>query len=151
MAGLLTPEALAWIGKSEPPATEQVTRREIRKYAVATGQRVQKFLDGDEAPPMFHAHFFQRIAPLADLQEDGQVPDPLLPPLPLQRVMAGGRDVEFHRPIRPGDTLSATRTLVELYEKQGRTGPLIFMVVEMRVVDGNGRPVVTERRARILR
>lgn len=151
MAALLTPEILAWVGKSAPPVTETVSRREIRKYAMASGQRVKKFLDGDEAPPMFHSHFFERIVPLEELETDGHVPDPLMPPLPLHRVMAGGREMEVHRPIKPGDTLTATRTLVELYEKEGRTGPLIFAVVQMKVVDDKGEPVITDRWTRILR
>jgi hydroxyacyl-ACP dehydratase HTD2-like protein with hotdog domain len=151
MAGLLTSEALAWIGKSDPPVTEVVTQREIRKYAMATAQRLKKYLEGEEAPPLFHSHFFQPLAPLGELQVDGHVMDPLIPPLPLHRVMAGGRETEFHRPIRAGDSLTATRTLAELYEKEGRTGPLIFVVVELRVSDSRGRPVVTERYTRILR
>ena len=151
MAGLVTPEALSWIGRAAPPITETVTRRDIRKYAVATNQRLPKYLAGDEAPPMFHAHFFQEIVPLDAMQPDGQAPNELTPPLPLKRVMAGGRDVTIHRPIMPGDTLTATRTLIELYEKEGRTGPLIFVVIEMRVTDPSGEPVVTERRTRIMR
>lgn len=151
MASLLTPETLAWIGRSATPVTETVTRREIRKYAAATEQRQRKYLDGDEAPPMFHAHYFQEIVPLDEMQSDGQSPNELTPPLPLKRVMAGGREIEYHRPIVPGDTLTATRTLVDLYEKEGRTGPLIFVVIEMRVTDRDGKPVVTEKRTRIMR
>ena len=151
MAALLTPETLAWIGKSAPPVTETVSRRDIRKYAAASGQRLKKYLDGDEAPPMFHSHFFERIVPLDQLEPDGHAPDPLMPPLPLHRVMAGGREIELHRPIKPGDTLTSTRTLLELYEKEGRTGPLIFAVVRMSVVDDARKPVITDRWTRILR
>lgn len=151
MAGLLTAEARSWLGRSAPPITETVSRREIRKYALATGQRQEKYLRGDEAPPMFHAHYFADLVPLEEMQPDGQQPNELTPPLPLKRVMAGGREIEYFRPIVPGDTLTAKRTLVELYEKEGRTGPLIFVVIEMRVTDQQGKPVVTEKRTRIMR
>jgi hydroxyacyl-ACP dehydratase HTD2-like protein with hotdog domain len=151
MAGLLTLEARAWLGRTAPPLTEMVSRREIRKYSIATGQRLPKYLHGDEAPPMFHAHFFQDLVLLEEMQPDGQSPNELTPPLPLQRVMAGGREIEYFRPIVPGDTLTATRTRVDLYEKDGRSGPLIFVVIEMRVTDAQGKPVVTEKRTRIMR
>ena len=39
MSDLLSEELLANIGKQAPPRTEVVTRRDIRKYAIATGQR----------------------------------------------------------------------------------------------------------------
>ncbi|HYW92553.1 MAG TPA: hypothetical protein VFA95_08870 [Gammaproteobacteria bacterium] len=50
---LLTREMRAAVGRSLPPVTVEATRREIRKYAVATGQRLARYLRGDEAPPLF--------------------------------------------------------------------------------------------------
>lgn len=151
MAVLLTPELLDWIGRSAPPVTETVTRREIRRYAVATDQRLARYLDGDEAPPLFYSRFFHAIRPLDELQPDGHVADPLMPELPLQRVMAGGNETTFHRPIRPGDTLTAHRTLTDLYEREGRSGPLIFVVFRLTVTDAEQQPVVEERYVRIAR
>jgi hydroxyacyl-ACP dehydratase HTD2-like protein with hotdog domain len=148
---LLTPELLAWIGRSEPPVTEQVTRREIRKYALASGQTLSKYLNGDEAPPLFHSHYFDRLAPLDELEEDGHVPETIYPPLPLKRIMAGGREIEYFRPIRAGDVLTGTRSLFDLYEKEGKSGPLIFVVIQLRVTDQAGNPVVVERYTRIFR
>ena len=39
MSGLLSPELLANIGKTSAPRLELVTRKDIRKYAIATQQR----------------------------------------------------------------------------------------------------------------
>lgn len=39
--GLLTDEHRAWIGKSEPARSVEVSRRDIIKYSVATQQRQQ--------------------------------------------------------------------------------------------------------------
>ena len=55
---VLTPDLLANIGRKGPPRTEVVTRRDIRKYAIASGQRQRRFLDGDEAPPLYHVALF---------------------------------------------------------------------------------------------
>jgi hydroxyacyl-ACP dehydratase HTD2-like protein with hotdog domain len=151
MAGLLTPELLANIGRCSAPRLELVTRKDIRKYSIATSQRERRYLDGDEAPPMFYLALFWQVPSMDELSPDGVAVDPLLPEFPLKRAMAGGLHIDYHRPIRPGDVLMATRELSAIYEKQGSAGPLIFYEILMRVLDEGGQPVVTEKTTRILR
>lgn len=149
---LLTPELKAAIGRQLPPIEAEVTRREIRKYSAATGQRLQRFIDGDEAPPMFLFGLFLPVLPRDQLTPDGLPPETdLVPELPLKRVMAGGSEQTWHRGIFPGDRLVSRQTLVDLFEKQGSQGPLIFAVVENRVETRQGEPVMTERITRIAR
>ena len=148
---LLTPELLAHIGSQSEPQREIVTRRDIRKYAIATDNRQQKYLDGDEAPPMFHVPLFWDVVPLDQLSPDGVSIDTLLPKFPLERAMAGGLEIEYLKPILPGDWLTATRTLTDIYDKAGRSGPLIFYEVIMEIRDDDGELVVREKTTRILR
>jgi hydroxyacyl-ACP dehydratase HTD2-like protein with hotdog domain len=151
MSSLLTADLLAHIGRSTPPKTELVTRRDIRKYSIATGQRIQKYLAGDEAPPMFHIALFWDVVELDQLTPDGLSIDSLLPKFPLERAMAGGLKIDYQQPIFAGDVLIATRTLTDIYEKRGSRGPLIFYEVVMRVETESGEPVLTETATRILR
>jgi hydroxyacyl-ACP dehydratase HTD2-like protein with hotdog domain len=151
VTGLVTTELLAHVGRSSGPRREFVTRRDIRKYAIASGQRLRKYLDGDEAPPLFHVALFWDVVERDRLTPDGVSIDPLLPKFPLERAMAGGLSIEYFARIRPGDTLVATRTLTEIYEKQGRSGPLIFYVVVLDVCREDGIAVVRETTTRILR
>ena len=151
MSALLSDELLANIGRSALPQRELVTRRDIRKYAVATGSRQRKYLDGDQAPPMFHVPLFWDIVELDQLTPDGVSIDSLLPKFPLEKAMAGGLKIEYHRDIFPGDWLTAKRTLTDIYEKQGRSGPLIFYEVVMDVVNDDGELVIREKTTRILR
>ena len=151
MSGLIDAAAREWIGRSQPPVTVEVTRRDIQKYAVATEQKAEKYLNGDEAPPMFLFGLLRPVVPLDQLQPDGIARDAFLPDLPLKRIMAGGVDMKFHRPLRPGDVLTATRTLSDIQEKQGSTGPLIFLSYTLKVVDADGAPVVEETSTRIAR
>jgi len=44
MTALLSEELLSTIGRQSEPRREIVTRRDIRKYAVATGNRQRKYL-----------------------------------------------------------------------------------------------------------
>lgn len=144
MAELLTPEIKARIGTASPEIRVEVTRRDIQKYAVSTGQRARKHLDGDEAPPLFHFGYSMEILPPEQLRRDGIAEDKLIPPLPLKRVMAGNSDTTYHRPIRPGDRLVITRRLKDIYEKQGKSGPLIFVVTETLIETADGEPVLNE-------
>lgn len=151
MSSILTPEVKAAIGRSSAPHREIVTRRDIRKYAIATDNRQRKYLDGDVAPPMFHVALFWDVVELDELTPDGVSIDKLLPRFPLERAMAGGLEIEYCKPIRPGDWLTATRTLTDVYEKAGRSGPLLFYEVVMLVTDDDGEVVVREKTTRILR
>tara|TARA_R110002110_G_scaffold205066_1_gene416623 strand:- start:12385 stop:12840 length:456 start_codon:yes stop_codon:yes gene_type:complete len=151
MSGLLSEELLSTIGRKSEPQRELVTRRDIRKYAVATGNRQRKYLDGDKAPPMFHVPLFWDVVELDQLTPDGVSIDTLLPKFPLEKAMAGGLRIEYLKDIVPGDWLTATRTLTNIYEKRGRSGPLIFYEVVMDVVNDAGEPVIRETTTRIMR
>lgn len=151
MSKLLTDDLLSNIGRSAPPREEVVTRRDIRKYSVATDQRLRRFLEGDEAPPMYHVALFWDVVELDELTPDGVSIDSLIPKFPLERAMAGGLKIEYYKAIRPGDVLVATRTLTDIYEKQGSRGPLIFYEVTMDVVGEDGEPVLKQITTRILR
>ncbi len=151
MTSVLNDALLASIGRRGEPARELVTRRDIRKYAIATGNRQRRYLDGDQAPPMFHVALFWDIVELDQLSPDGVSIDRLLPAFPLEKAMAGGLHIEYHRPVYPGDWLTATRILSDIYEKHGRSGPLIFYEVDMDIVDDDGQLVIREKTTRILR
>ncbi len=144
MESLLTSEILACVGRSAPPRREVATRRDIRHYAMATRQSDPRYLSGEEAPPLYYTALFWPEGPLDTLRPDGLTTDMLLPSLPLQRVMAGGVRVRFERPIRPGDELVATRTIVDIREKEGKTGPLIFLETETRIETETGELVLIE-------
>jgi hydroxyacyl-ACP dehydratase HTD2-like protein with hotdog domain len=148
---LLTPELINNIGRQSEPQRELVTRRDIRKYAVATANRQKKFIFGDVAPPMFHLALFWDVVELDKLSPDGVSIDTLLPKFPLEKAMAGGLEIKYYKPIYPGDWLTAIRTLTDIYEKHGRSGDLIFYEVVMDIFNDNDELVVREKTTRILR
>ena len=152
MASFLTDEHRAWIGREDAPIQVEVSRRDIVKYSIATEQVLERYLSGDEAPPMFIFNLFGALRPIAELRPDGlQRGRGAGPKLPLQRVMAGGTELIQHRPIRPGDSLTGTHRIVDMYEKQGSQGPLIFTVRSLRVTDADGEPVLEEIQTSIAR
>jgi hydroxyacyl-ACP dehydratase HTD2-like protein with hotdog domain len=150
-SGLLSEELLSHIGRTSAPRTEIASRREIRKYSIATGWKKKEYLDGDVAPPLFHLALFWDMVELDQLSPDGVSIDTLLPKFPLEKAMAGGLNIEYFRPIKAGDVLVATRTLTNIYEKAGSQGPIIFYEVIMRVETEDGELVLTEKTTRLLR
>jgi acyl dehydratase len=53
------------------------------------------------------------------------------------------QEFQYHRPVRPGDILSATSRPGERWEKQGRSGWLLFSEWVTEYRDQNGELVVT--------
>ena len=151
MSELLTDDIRSWIGRASPPVKFEVSRRDIIKYSIATEQQQRKYLDGDEAPPMFLFGADRPLSALNELGPDGLRRDGLMPELPLKRVMAGGIRQRYHRTIRPGDALTITRRISNIFEKQGSSGPLIFVEYEITVVDDNDELVMSETQTRINR
>ncbi|WP_395620405.1 MaoC family dehydratase N-terminal domain-containing protein [Sphingorhabdus sp.] len=149
--GLLSDELLSCIGRTSARRTEIASRREIRKYSIATGWKKKEYLDGDEAPPLFHLALFWDMVELDKLTPDGVSIDELLPKFPLEKAMAGGLSIDYFRPIMAEDVLVATRTLTNIYEKSGSQGPIIFYEVIMRVETAAGELVLTEKTTRLLR
>lgn len=148
---MMTDEIRSWIGRADEPVRLEVSRRDITKYSIATEQRQEKYLRGDEAPPMFLFGADRPLAQINELGPDGLFNDGLMPDLPLKRVMAGGIKQRYHRAIVPGDVLLMTRSITDIYEKQGSSGPLIFVVYDLTVTTEDGEPVMQQTQSRINR
>ena len=52
-----------------------------------------------------------------------------------------GKDVEFVAPIRPGDKITLSSHVKEIYEKTGRSGSMVFVVVRSTVQNQKGEVV----------
>ncbi len=140
----ITAEARAYIGKSSATRVTEVTKREIRRFALAIGDDNPLYYDEDYAkktrhrgiiaPPSFYSAMQLEEEPLADLEASGlgnkmgirmEVPVPGFP-----GAVAAGRNIEWHEPIRPGDVISCSEKVTDIYEKNGKRGPMIFIITE---------------------
>jgi acyl dehydratase len=52
-----------------------------------------------------------------------------------------GKDIEIGAPVRPGDVLTASSTVHDIYEKTGRSGTMVFIVFRTRVSNQRGETV----------
>jgi acyl dehydratase len=60
---------------------------------------------------------------------------------PGTRGLNGGQRSWYFAPIRPGDVITCVATLVDAYEKDGRVGPMLFLVDESRWTNQRGELV----------
>ena len=56
-----------------------------------------------------------------------------------------GDDFEFLAPVQPGDTLTCREKVVDIYERQGRSGHLIFVVREKDFTNQHGELALVRR------
>jgi 3-methylfumaryl-CoA hydratase len=85
---------------------------------------------GTPLPPLWHWLYFLPLHRQSELGPDGHAQrGGFLPPVPLPRRMWAGSQFEFHAPLRIGDPVTRTSTIVDVATKQGRRGALVFVKV----------------------
>ncbi len=52
-----------------------------------------------------------------------------------------GKDVEFGVPIRPGDMVTVSAVVKDLYEKTGRSGPMVIVVIRFVLLNQRSETV----------
>ncbi|MDR5767730.1 MULTISPECIES: MaoC family dehydratase N-terminal domain-containing protein [unclassified Caballeronia] len=101
--------------------------------------------EGDALPPLWHWIFFRPIAKQSLIAEDGHpkkggfLPDLGLP----RRMWAGGR-LRFPAPVIVGERITRESTILNVSEKQGRTGKLGFVTVRHRIYRGDATAIEEE-------
>ncbi len=56
----------------------------------------------------------------------------------LPNALNAGVEHEYFRPIRPGDVISVTGKLIDIKEREGKTGPILFLTCERYYKNQNG-------------
>jgi acyl dehydratase len=109
-----------------------VTAEELIAYARKLGETEPAYVDetaarrGPDAGLVAHPSFVVKLRG-----------DRALPEFVVRQMRSGGfdagKDIEFGVPIRPGDTLSVRSSVHDVYEKTGRSGRMVFLVLRTEV------------------
>lgn len=161
---LITPEARAMIGQERTIDLGEISLRDLQRYAVAAQDSSPRYFDeeiarqtayeGIVAPPnMLTAIIGWQAGPADDeLGADGLARSPEQKiPLRVTRVMGGGQELEFHAPVRPGDCFTRTDRIVDISEREGRSGPVVITVTEQSYRNQRGEIVVICRSTSLAR
>ena len=147
----ITPAVRAVIGASNGPllACHPVEASEVRRFYQAVMDPAPRYWDerwakssrygGLVAPPAFPTHAFRRGPTEADPLDRMEEPDfdgntrsfRGLPPVevPLTRLLNGGYEYEFLRYARIGEPIYRSSSYLDIYQRAGRSGPMVFVVV----------------------
>jgi acyl dehydratase len=160
---VITEEARRWADREYPRFEMKVTATDIAKFAHATGESNPIHFDRQAAvaagypdvvaPTLFtyvvRMHASALVSP-DELEPDGS-PSSDVPPLTTRRAMAGETSVVFGDPVVAGDVITVEKRLANMYEKEGRSGPLVFVEMEFTFTNQRGDLVSRENFTRIYR
>jgi 3-methylfumaryl-CoA hydratase len=135
-----------WIGKTDTPVTDTVTAAPCAALSATLDRPADRPPVGTPLPPLWHWLYFLPLHARSDLGPDGHPKrGGFLPPVALPRRMWGGRQFDFISPIRIGDRITRTSTIVDIRQKHGRTGPLVFVKLRHDVRRGTeATPAIVE-------
>jgi 3-methylfumaryl-CoA hydratase len=96
-------------------------------------------------PPLWHWLYFLPTHRQSELGVEGHAElGAFLPPVTLPRRMWAGGRLEFADPLRVGDKAIRESRIADIKEKQGRTGPLVFVVVRHEIRTSRGLALAEE-------
>jgi acyl dehydratase len=156
---LVGPDALAMIGETIADAIGTVVKKEFQRWAASVGDRNPLYFDDSAAqaagyrevitPPMYLQHVALGVADLDTLRPDGMPGGGNSAAIPLPKCpkfMAGGEEWSFSAPVYAGDTLRATRTVVDVEQKHGRSGAFVLLSFVNSYVRERDQKTVAEAR-----
>ena len=133
-----------WVGRRRVQ-TDRVTETSARALAATLNREdLASLKPGDELPAIWTWLSFLQLATQTSLGPDGHPRrGDFLPPVPLARRMWAGSRCAFHAPVRVGDNLEKTSTILKVVEKTGGAGEMVFVTVR-HVIAREGEPLTDE-------
>jgi hypothetical protein len=123
------------LGVEHPVGTFPVTREMMAAFSRSTGETSPAYVgdgsgsDDIVAPPTF-CNIFASSVTRPDIKlEFGDI------------GLFAGQSIEPRAPVAPGDTLTATTKLKDVYAKTGRSGTMVFAVWQTSFANQRGETV----------
>ena len=160
---LIPPEAWKMVGEALGEATTGVIyAKETARFAHAVGDHNPIYVeeeaaraagyDGLVCPPTYLGYATAGSEPLSELRPDGLWKGGRQSvPLRVKRVMFGGEEWDFLRPVLVGDTITAVNRVKNLEEKSGASGRFVLMTRETTYTNQRGDVVARARQLGIAR
>jgi 3-methylfumaryl-CoA hydratase len=129
------------------PLTDWIGSKEVREEIVSEfpAQAAAAMLDldgeqmtrGNPLPPLWHWFYFLPKAARSRIDRDGHPKrGGFFPPVDLPRRMFAGARTRFNRPIAIGEPAVREGEILDVSEKSGKSGRLVFVTVRYRIRQG---------------
>jgi 3-methylfumaryl-CoA hydratase len=133
-----------WLGRTESRA-DVITPTPVAALSATLDREDPSPQAGDALPPLWHWLYFLPICRQSEVGDDGHPRrGGFLPPVPLPRRMWAGSRLQFHHPLRVGDTVSRVSTIVDVKHKEARSGALVFVLVRHEIRNAGGVALTEE-------
>jgi 3-methylfumaryl-CoA hydratase len=134
-----------WIGRTET-TEDQVTAAPIAALSATLDRDPARPALGTPIPALWHWLYFLPLARKSEIGPDGHGKrGGFLPPVPLPRRMWASSQLQFHQPLRVGDSIRRASRIESVNEKSGRSGKLVFVKVRHEIrANGGSEPALTE-------
>ena len=130
------------IGVESEPVTYEVEKGAIRKFAEAIGDANILFNDEEAARD---TRYGGMVASPTFLRSMSGGRARATVQSPYSAALDGGSEWEYFEPVRPGDRITVTQYLVDILEREGRLGNMLFMVRETKYINQFGKVVALQR------
>ena len=104
---------------------------------------MRRFVEAVEDPNPLWNEFASPGLFSAIFTEGGPVEYPF--EMPLARILDGGGEWEFLKPVKLGDTVTGVRKLADLQEKDGKLGRMLFVIRETTWTNQKDEVVARDR------
>ena len=113
-----------WMGVEFDSVEVEAKAKHMLAFAKAVGEEDPRFCDPNHADYQAPVTFTSKYVGRRMFPEG-------FPKIGNGMGFDAGKCVEYHAPIRPGDQLTAKSQIHDIYEKTGRSGPMVFIVHRM--------------------
>ncbi|MDA1096773.1 MAG: MaoC family dehydratase N-terminal domain-containing protein [Chloroflexi bacterium] len=171
-SSIITDAMRAWVGAQSLPLTSPlISESDIRRAAIAmywpevpprifwdVGHARRTSWGGIIAPSEFNpfawmvgrAHVGPAPIPLDAEQAHVEESRNLRPPGAPTRFLFGGIRSDYDNVMRPGDVITSVIHSTDVYERTGRSGPMVFYITEERWINQVGGTVKATHSTNIL-
>ncbi len=141
------------IGKEYPPFVYDVEKVKIKELGEAIEDSNPLYRDEEAArsskhgaliaPPTFPTLFRSEDWGMMDMLNDLKVD--------IAKLLHGEQEYEYFRLIKPGDKLTCTTKIKDIFTKEGKSGTMDMVTTETDCVDQKGQLVVRARALLVVR
>jgi 3-methylfumaryl-CoA hydratase len=127
-----------WVGKTEAIA-DRIYTTPVRALAQTLNYKDFDPREGNPLPEIWYWLYFLPIVPMSQVGPDGHPKrGGFLPPITLERRMWASGNLTFHQDLVIGEEIRKTSEILEISEKEGKAGKLVFVTVKHLIQSARG-------------